>query len=416
MTVLQLLALISAALLMQLAAGLAWAWRRQRPGRADAKDDAKDDAVPPQRSGAAWEGWREFRVIRREQEDRARTQCSFHLRPVDGRPLPDFAPGQFLTFLLTPDGHASAATDGRPSVTRCYSLSDGPDPAHYRVTIRRVLPPAEHPDVAPGLASNHFHDHVQEGDVVLAKAPSGHFRLDPDPTAPVVLIAGGIGITPLMSMLLWIGTRQPRRVVHLYYGLRNGDEHVFRDAMAQTAATLAAFSLHIVYSRPTATDVLGRDYQHAGHVDLALLRRTLPRGGHQFYVCGPPAMMQVLVPGLLAWGVPLADLHFEAFGPASVRLPGRPEPMATGTRGLEVHFRRASRTLTWDGKDDSLLDFAERHGIAVESGCRSGACGSCETQVLQGSVEYGRDPDHDVAPGHCLLCIGRPGTALALET
>ena len=77
-----------------------------------------------------------------------------------------------------------------------------------------------------------------------------------------------------------------------------------------------------------------------------------------------------------------------------------------------MQFRRSGRTLTWDGQDASLLDFAERHGVAVESGCRSGGCGSCETRLSsKASVQYEHAPDHDVAPGHCLLCVGRPAIA-----
>ena len=157
------------------------------------------------------------------------------------------------------------------------------------------------------------------------------------------------------------------------------------------------------------------DYQHTGRVDLALLRRTLPHGRHQFYVCGPPAMMQALVPAMAEWGVPIADLHYEAFGPASVKLPGAAPAPAVAVTEVEVQFRRSGRTLTWDGQDASLLDFAERHGVAVESGCRSGGCGSCETRVVDGSVQYEHAPDHDVAAGRCLLCVGRPATPLVLE-
>jgi ferredoxin-NADP reductase len=230
-----------------------------------------------------------------------------------------------------------------------------------------------------------------------------------------VLIGSGIGITPMMSMLRWCIAHQPQRTVHLYCGLRNRREHAFKHALEEMAAAHPALHLNIVYSRPDDSDVLGRDYQHPGHVDIDLLRRTLPHGRHQFYVCGPPAMMEALVPALAAWGVPVADIHYEAFGPASVKLPGTPEDTAPAAAPVEVRFRRSGRTLTWDGGDASLLDFAERHGIEVESGCRSGGCGSCETRLLEGSVQYEHAPDHDVAPGHCLLCVGRPSSALVLE-
>ncbi|WP_198368974.1 2Fe-2S iron-sulfur cluster-binding protein [Roseomonas rosulenta] len=82
---------------------------------------------------------------------------------------------------------------------------------------------------------------------------------------------------------------------------------------------------------------------------------------------------------------------------------------------VEVQFRRAGRTLVWDGRDSSLLDFAERHGVAVQSGCRSGSCGSCETAVASGTVSHAVKPDHHVPPGHCLLCVGTPGSALVLD-
>jgi len=152
-----------------------------------------------------------------------------------------------------------------------------------------------------------------------------------------------------------------------------------------------------------------------GHVDVELLRRTLPHGRHQFYVCGPPAMMQTLVPALAEWGVPVGDIHYEAFGPASVKLPGAAEAAAPVATAVEVRFQRSARTLNWEGRDASLLDFAERHGIEVESGCRSGSCGSCETRLLEGKVQYQHAPDHDPAPGHCLLCVGRPASPLVLE-
>ena len=78
-------------------------------------------------------------------------------------------------------------------------------------------------------------------------------------------------------------------------------------------------------------------------------------------------------------------------------------------------MQRSGRTLTWSGEETSLLDFVERHGVEVASGCRSGGCGSCETRLLQGRVDYAQAPDHEVAPGHCLLCVGRPASALVLE-
>jgi ferredoxin-NADP reductase len=418
LTIAQLLGWILAALFLQASVGIGVAiWRRPR-----GTVEAGPAAMPPARSAsnAAWAGTREFRVTSRAYEDTARSQCSFYLQPVDGQPLPEFRPGQFLTFVLQVIDEAGAGK--RRSVTRCYSLSDAPAPDHYRVSIKRVPPPSDRRDLAPGVSSTHFHDHVQVGDVLQVKAPSGHFHIDPDSSVPAVLVAGGIGITPMMSMLRWCLARQPGRDVSLYYGLRQGNEHAFKSQLEELASVHPRFKLNVVYSRPAADDVQGRDFQHTGHVDLALLQRTLPHGRHQFYICGPAAMMESLVPALAEWGVPDADVHFEAFGPASVRKAG-PASAATRTStaratsevALEVQFKRSGRTLSWDGSDDNLLDFAERHGVAVDSGCRSGSCGSCETRLLAGSVDYAQRPDHDAAPGHCLLCVGRPASALVLD-
>lgn len=413
MTAAELLAFISAALLLQLAAGIGWTVWRHRS--ADAGAQPVTPIATPVKADAAWAGWREFRVAQRAFEDAAQSQCSFYLQPVDGQALPPFKPGQFLTFALDMAARSADGAASARAITRCYSLSDRPDPAHYRVTIKRVPAPADHPEFEPGLSSSHFHDHVRVGDILRVKAPAGHFFIDPDPAVPAVLIGGGIGITPMMSMLRWCIAQQPQRVVHLYYGLRNSGEHAFKPQLEAMAAAHPALRLNVVYSRPGESDVQGRDYLHQGHVDVGLLRRTLPHGRHQFYVCGPPAMMQVLVPALAEWGVPVADIHYEAFGPASVKLPGAPEAAVPTLSEVEVRFQRSGRTLTWDGRDASLLDFAERHGISVESGCRSGGCGSCETRLLEGTVRYGHAPDHDVAAGHCLLCVGRPSSALVLE-
>lgn len=401
MTAPLLLTWILALLLLQVTLAVAVAlWRRaQRPVPVPATQ-------APARSGpnAAWDGWRAFRVARREAEDAAGSQCSFHLVPVDGLALPAFLPGQFLTFQLPGAGPRG--------LTRCYSLSDAPQPGRYRVTIKRVPAPATPPGLPPGAASTHFHDQVQVGDVLSVRAPAGHFHLDTGSSTPVVLVAGGIGITPMLSMLGWLVVHQPQRPVHLFYGLRCGAEHAFKDWLHTQAAAHPALQLHVVYSQPAAADQAGRDHQHSGRIDVDLLRRTLPHGPHQFYVCGPPAMMDTLVPALAAWGVPAADLHFEAFGPASVR---SLLPVDPGAAPVAVEFRRAGRTIAWDGSDTNLLDFAERHGVVVDSGCRSGGCGSCQTRLLAGSVTYSTAPDCEPAAGSCLLCVGRPAGALSLD-
>jgi len=410
MTAPLLLAWLCAAFAIELAVGVTWVVVR-RNRRIDA--EAAVMAAPPEASAAlAWSGWRDLRVVRREFEDAAQTQCSFYLVPVDGAALPDFKPGQYLTFAL--DVASGTRKSALPrQVIRCYSLSERPDPHHYRITVKRVGPP-------PGVASSHWHDRVQAGDVLRARAPSGHFFIDPDDSATPVLIAGGIGITPLLAMLNWWLAQRPGRPIHLYFGLRHSREHAFASWLAQQVAAHSHFHLTIACSRPVPGEEPGRDFQHLGHVDIELLGRTLPVGRHRFYVCGPPSMLASVLPALRLWGVASEDIRHEAFGPASGDVPdASTQPSAGGpvvsTVALEVRFARSGRTLMWDARDASLLAFAERHAVAVDAGCRVGSCGTCETRVMAGQVAYAEPPDHDIAPGHCLLCVGTPRSALVLD-
>jgi uncharacterized protein len=400
-----LLAYVSAAFVLQIGLATAIAcWRRRR---AAASPPAAPQFASPVRG--AWDGWRELRVVRREYEDRAHTLCSFYLEPVDGHPLPPFVPGQFLTF-------AVPISAGR-TFTRCYSLSDGPKVGSYRISVKRVLAPVGRPELPVGACSNQLHDRLQLGDIIKAKAPAGRFVVDPEPNLPIVLIAGGIGITPLLSMLRGGLAAEPNRSVHLYYGVRHGAEHGFRNELDELARRYPALRLNVVYSQPGPDDALGQSFQHAGHIDVDLLKRTLPAGRHRFYVCGPPAMMASLLPALGQWGVLPDDIHHEAFGPASARsaLPSARGGAPSVSPSLEIMFRRSGRTLAWDGQDGNLLAFAERHDLAIESGCRSGSCGACEVKLISGTVRYAHPPDHAITPGHCLLCVGLPNGPLELE-
>jgi ferredoxin-NADP reductase len=407
-TALQLLVYIVAAIAIQLAAGLGvafWRWRRARSSSAASTGEARTFPAP------AWTGWRDFRVTLRTAEDPSGSQCSFYLQPVDRAPLPTYLPGQFLTF----DVPASNSSGGSGSLTRCYSLSDKPASDGYRVTIKRALAPPGSPNAPPGVASAYFHDVVREGHVLRVKAPSGQFCLDPDPEVPSILIAGGVGITPMMSMLLWARAEQPGRAIHLYYGVRNSTDQAFRKILEDLAAENSNFHLTVVYERPLPADVEGRDYQYSGYIDIGLLSRTSPTDVWcRYYVCGPPPMMASLVPALRTSGIPETDIRFEAFGPASLES-STGGPRSALAQPIDVRFERSKRTLGWDGLDATLLDFAERKGIAMESGCRSGSCGTCETRIVSGTVRNTQAGVYEVAAGHCLPCISEPESALVLD-
>jgi hypothetical protein len=369
-----------------------------------------DESVVP---AVSWEGFREFRVQRREFENEDKSVCSFYLIPIDGRPLPAFRPGQFLTFRLSIE---DPATGQNKSVVRCYSLSDHPRPDYYRVSIKRAPAPADRPEARPGLSSNFFHDHVQKGTSLIVKAPSGHFHLMEDEQLPIVLVGGGIGITPMLSIVNTLLEGGGRREIWLYYGVRNGAEQIMKDPLRELARVHDNFHLHVCYSNPHEDEVAGVDYRHNGRVDIPLLRATLKLMRYQFYVCGPKPMMESLIPGLEEWGVDTGDIHYESFGPASLAKQKKPKTGSKdiSARKITITFSKTGTSVPWVPDAGSLLAFAEAQGIEVESGCRAGSCGCCQTTLEAGEVEYSQQPDADVEPGRCLLCISTPKGDLTL--
>jgi len=369
---------------------------------------------------AAWPGFRTFRVGRRIVEDIAQSVCSFYLMPEDGQPLPPFLPGQFLTFRLD----IPAASGNTEQVVRCYSLSDAPRPDGYRVSIKRVPPPADS-HFPPGRSSTYFHDQVAVGSLLQVRAPAGHFHIDRS-DVPVVLIAGGIGITPMLSILNWSLVEQPGREIWLFYGVRNSRELVIKAHLEALAAAHPNFHLRLCFSDPLPEDVAGQNYLHKGRIDVNLLRMQLPLKPFHFYICGPAPMLDSLVPALEDWGIPDAHIHYEAFGPSSIkRKPpatasvAAPQAGVPGTGvmdiGIVVTFAKSGKQLPWQPAAANLLLFAESHGIAVDSGCRAGSCGTCQTTIRAGEVAYRQPPDYDPEPGTCLLCSCTPKTDVTLE-
>jgi hypothetical protein len=254
---------------------------------------------------------------------------------------------------------------------------------------------------------------VHVGDVVEVRAPAGTFLLDDMTNDPVVLIGAGIGITPLLSMLGATINARRSRSVHLLLGFRNSGEHPFKAHLEQLAATERSLHLHVSYSAPRPNDMLYRDFNHQGRLTIDRIREVLPSSNYHFYLCGPGPMMESLVPDLMDWGVPESHIHYEAFGPASVKR-GR-DSAAEATKRCEVRFDRCDREAIWDGSHGSLLEFGEANGVALPSGCRAGSCGECLTAVRSGETRRLKASGVTVPAGHCLTCISVPTGPLVLD-
>ena len=356
-----------------------------------------------------WNGHRKFTVAKKVRE--CEDVCAFYLKPHDGKPLPPFKPGQYLTFQLDIPGR------DKPLV-RCYSISDGPHRSeYYRVTIKKEKAPPDRPELPPGVASSYFCDGVKEGDILNVKAPSGHFFLDLAKANPIVLIAGGVGVTPLLCMAHAIAAGGSKRETWFFFGVRNNEECIHQAELAKLAGEHSNFHLHICASRPGPGAVKGRDYQHEGRVSIELLKEVLPSNNFEYYLCGNGAFMKSITDGLAAWGVPEKDVYFEAFGPATVKkktAPSTPTETAFLAK-LEVTFSRSGKIVRWEPSAGNLLDFAREQNVRIDSGCCAGSCGSCLVAIKSGSVEYLKPPDAEPEQGACLTCICRPKGNLVLD-
>jgi ferredoxin-NADP reductase len=360
----------------------------------------------------AWNGPRHFLVDRKVDEGGG--ICSFYLVPHDRKPLPPFLPGQYLTF--------EVSLPGQPKpLVRCYSLSDGPHPDYYRVTIKKIPLPADSSGALPPAVSHYFHDCVREGDVLSAKAPRGKFFLDVTKTMPVVLIGGGVGITPMLSMVNTLLATGSQREVWLFYGVRHGQEQIMKEHFRLLTEKYPACRVRLCYSKPNSEDVHGRDFHVGGHITAALLQSMLPSNGYEFYLCGPPAMMNDLGRDLKAWGVPEERILSEAFGPATVKkaftpssAPAAQAPAAAAAQ-VSISFSQSGKQCAWVPEAGNLLDFSLANGVNISSGCRAGNCGSCEVRLKEGNVTYLHEPGWEVQAGHCLTCVAVPKGPVVLD-
>lgn len=358
------------------------------------------------RSDLAWTGWRRFRVVAIMDETNA--VKSYYLAPHDKKALLPFLPGQHIAIQVRP-------TNRRDPLVRCYSLSCAPNNEFYRISVKREAPRPDAPGSPPGVMSNHLHDLLKEGDFVDLKSPSGRFSLDLSQHTPIVLIGGGIGITPVFSMLDSIVAQNSNREVWFFAGMQSHIDHPLRTQTKSHADLRENVRLIVCYSEPTDDCRLGEDYHHLGFVSVDLLRDILPANNYDFYFCGPPGMMNALHDGLNDWGVPSDRMHFEAFGPATVGKPTTSSDEQSEASCFQVKFVRSEKTLTWDQSKGSLLDLAEQQGINVDSGCRAGNCGTCMTAIHAGDVDYLMQPGDMPEGGTCLLCTAIPTTDLELD-
>jgi ferredoxin-NADP reductase/MOSC domain-containing protein YiiM len=351
----------------------------------------------------AWPGFRHMRVASIHKESDSVT--SFVLTPVDGRPLGIFQAGQFVVLRLLVDPN-------KPSVLRSYSLSDLPATDHLRISVKGEL---------NGIGSSFLCNRTREGDVLDVSAPRGSFTLRPSQN-PAVLLSAGVGATPVMSMLHTLAAEKSQREVWWIYGARNRADHPFAEESHSLLKQLSRGRGCIVYSRPTAGDQIGVDFDAAGHIDTPLLERIGVPQGSDFYLCGPSSFLKNMRDGLKSWGVPAENVHTEIFGVLESITPGMAQvehtphlPQGPPGPGPAVSFARSGITVAWDPKFARLLELAAACDVPVRWSCRTGVCHTCMTGLIGGSIVYNPEPLERPAPGNVLVCCSVPNADVTLD-
>lgn len=340
--------------------------------------------------------WRPLRVAR--IVDESRSIRSFYFESCDGVGLPGFEPGQHMPVRLL--------LDGQPPTIRTYTVSSAPSDQFLRISVKR-----------DGVVSSHLHDRIQVGHLIEARAPQGHFTVQPSERRPLVLLGAGVGITPMLSMLrevVYEGKRINRmRPTWVLQSSRSVDDLAFREEFEELVARAGdkVKVLRVVSQPPTEGG--GESYDLAGRIDVELLKTLLPLNDYDFYLCGPGSFTQALYDGLRKMRIPDDRIHAETFGPstlvrdAEVSVPAALQvPIAS--EPVKVLFATSGKEARWEPGTGTLLELAEARGLNPEFSCRGGSCGTCTTKMTSGQVHYLNTPEQGLAADDVLICCAVP--------
>ncbi|MFD2443085.1 NO-inducible flavohemoprotein [Bacillus sp. CGMCC 1.16607] len=248
-----------------------------------------------------WDGFRRFIVDKKIIESEVIT--SFYLKPEDGKEIAHFTPGQYISVKMEIEGEENTHI-------RQYSLSDAPGKGYYRISVKKEVSP----EYTDGMVSNYLHDQVNEGDVLEISAPAGDFVLDIGKQTPVVLLSGGVGLTPMVSMLNTVVENQPTRDVTFIHAAANGKVHALRDEVAGVSEKENIKSF-VFYNDPTEEDRKKKQFDVEGYVTREWLGENTDTKGAEYYFCGPVPFMKAVYQALLQLGVAEDRIHYEFFGP-----------------------------------------------------------------------------------------------------
>jgi ferredoxin-NADP reductase/predicted pyridoxine 5'-phosphate oxidase superfamily flavin-nucleotide-binding protein len=358
-----------------------------------------DEAASRIKAAALGESWRKLRVAK--VVDESSVVRSFHLAPADGAGLIAHMAGQHLPIRVT-------IPPADKPVIRTYTLSTAPSDGIYRISVKRE-----------GTVSRYLHDTLKVGDLLDTRAPAGGFTIDALEERPAVLLAAGIGITPMLAMvrhIVYEGLRKRRvRPTWVFQSARSAAVRAF-SAELRALSERSQGEVQVIRAlTDTAGASKGIDYDFAGRIDMDLLRAVLPFDDYDFYLCGPSEFMQSLYDGLRALNIADDRIHAEAFGPSSLKRSvsadrgARAKPAhAAAEQPTPVMFVKSGKEARWTPGGGSLLELAEERGLSPAFSCRGGSCGTCRTRIVQGAVAYPQTPSFDVPDDEALICCAVP--------
>jgi ferredoxin-NADP reductase len=324
---------------------------------------------------------------------------TFRFTPPDGGPLPfNYLPGQFLSLTLRQDDIP---------VRRSYTIASSPTQRDYvEITVKRV---------EQGVVSGYLHDKLQEGDQLEVTAPFGSFTFTGREAESIVLIGGGVGITPLMTVVRYLTDHGWPKDLFLLYSCRTSRDFIFREELEHLQRRYA--NLHVVASmtRAAGTEWMGP----TGRLTKELIAQSVPNiAARRVHLCGPPPMMEALKAVLAHLGVPGEQVKTESFTLAR----GKPEPEreAVETKPAvtaTVRFAKAGKSAPLP-LDRTVLEVAESIGVEIPNVCRAGVCGVCKVKLLSGSVTMAVQDaltPEDKAKGLVLACQAKSTVPISVE-
>ncbi len=312
---------------------------------------------------------------------------TFRMVNEDGGSIPfTYEPGQFLTLQVQPDG---------TKVKRSYTIASSPTRQHYcEITVKRE----EH-----GLVSRYLHDHLKEGDLLEISAAMGKLVFTEKDGDSIVLIGGGVGITPLMGVIRYLTDIGWKKDIYFLYSCRTPEDFIFSREIEYLQSRNPDFHVVIAMSR-IQKDIPGVT---RGRLTKELIALSVPEiSSRRIHLCGSPPMMETMKSILADLEVPKTNLKTESFGPGKVIKKTATTVPTAGTSIATVSFKQSGKS----GPllpDQTILEAAEEVEVEIENSCRSGICGSCKVKLLSGTVsmecEDGLEPE-DKKQGFVLAC------------